>query len=206
MSQVQQVRGLVLASESPRRREILSQLGVSFRIVPSGIDERALPGETPEAHVQRLACEKGLEVRSRLQSSSNDAERACILSADTIVLVAGQVYGKPVDDADALRMLQTLAGQTHRVLTALALCEVGGEYRDALLLTTEVTFRAVDRGTLERYVASGEARDKAGSYAIQGLGAGLVRAIHGSYTNVVGMPAAETVEMLDRAGVLRSWP
>jgi septum formation protein len=181
----------------------LGQLGVQFRVVPSGIDERALPDETPEAHVQRLAREKGLEVRSRLHG---DAERPYVLSADTIVLVDGQVYGKPVDDADALRMLETLSGQTHRVLTALALCEVGGDHSDALLLTTEVSFRAVDRGTLQRYVASGEARDKAGSYAIQGLGAGLVRAINGSYTNVVGMPAAETVEMLSRAGLLRSWP
>jgi septum formation protein len=203
VSQPQQERSLVLASASPRRREILGQLGVRFRVEPSGIDERMLPGEGVEAHVARLARDKGLEVRARL---AGDSERPFVLSADTIVVVDAAVYGKPVDDADALRMLHSLAGRTHRVLTALALCEVGSDYGDALLLTTEVSFRALDLSTIERYVASGEARDKAGAYAIQGLGAGLVRAISGSYTNVVGMPAVETLELLARAQVLRSWP
>lgn len=198
-----QARSLVLASESPRRREILSQLGVAFRIIPSGIDESALPAEPPDAHVQRLAIEKGREVRARLQA---DVERPYVLSADTVVVLDEQIYGKPSDDAEALRMLRSLAGRTHRVLTALALCEVGSEYADSVLLTTEVTFRALDDDALRRYISSGEARDKAGSYAIQGLGAGLVRAITGSYTNVVGLPAAETLELLSRAGVLRSWP
>jgi septum formation protein len=203
VSQVQQKRSLVLASESPRRRDILGSLGVTFRVTPSGIDETALPAEPADAHVKRLAREKGLEVRSRLLA---DRERPFILSADTVVVVDGAIYGKPVDDADAQRMLQTLTGRTHRVLTAVALCEVASEYRDALLLATEVTFRAFDETTIAGYVASGEARDKAGSYAIQGLGAGLVRSIHGSYTNVVGMPAAETLEMLLRAGVVGTWP
>jgi septum formation protein len=194
---------VVLASGSPRRREILSQLGVRFRVEPSGIDESMLPNESIDAHVQRLAREKGWEVRTRITA---DRERPFVLSADTIVVVDGDVFGKPSDDADALRMLRRLSGRTHRVLTALALCEVGSEYRDELLLATEVGFRALDDSALARYIASGEARDKAGSYAIQGLGAGLVRQISGSYTNVVGMPAAETVEMLSRAGVLGSWP
>jgi septum formation protein len=201
--QAQQERSLVLASASPRRREILGQLGVSFRVEPSGMDESMLPGELPEAHVVRLAQDKGRQVRERLR---DDRERPCVLSADTVVVLDDVVYGKPADDAEALRMLQCLSGRTHRVLTGLALCEVGGSFEQSLVLATEVTFRVLDEATLRGYVASGEARDKAGSYAIQGLGAGLVRGISGSYTNVVGLPAAETVELLARAGVLRSWP
>ena len=203
MGNLQQERSLVLASASPRRREILGQLGVQFRVEASGMDERMLPGELPEAHVERLAREKGQNVRERLQHA---ADRPCVLSADTVVVLDGVVYGKPLDDADALRMLANLSGRTHRVLTGVALCEVGGPHAESLVLTTEVTFRSLDDALMRGYVASGEARDKAGSYAIQGLGTGLVRSLSGSYTNVVGMPAAETLEMLQRAGVLRSWP
>jgi len=199
----QSQRDLVLASQSPRRREILSQLGVQFRVVASGIDERALPDEPVDAHVQRLAREKGREVRQRLRDAG---EQAFVLSADTVVVVDGEMYGKPEHDEDALRMLRRLSGRSHRVLTALALCEVGSDDEDARLLTTEVTFRELDEATLRRYIASGEARDKAGAYAIQGLGAGLVQTISGSYTNVVGLPAAETLELLGRAGVLKCWP
>ena len=203
MTQSKQVRALVLASASPRRRDILEQLGVEFRVEPSGIDETALPAETPEQHVLRLARDKAAEVRARLQ---HDVQRPCVLAADTIVLIDGVVFGKPRDDADALRMLQTLSGRTHRVLTGLCVCEVGGDHHEARLFTTDVTFRHLDDATARGYIDSGEARDKAGAYAIQGLGAGLVRAIAGSYTNVVGMPAAETLDMLFEAGVLRSWP
>jgi septum formation protein len=193
----------VLASGSPRRREILQQLGVRFRVDVSGIDERMLPGEKPAEHVQRLARDKGLEVKAR---SSGAADRPCILSADTIVLLDDEVYGKPADDEDALRMLRRLSGRTHHVLTGLALCDVAGSFAEVSVFTTAVTFRELPEVTMRGYVASGEARDKAGSYAIQGLGAGLVRAISGSYTNVVGMPAVETLELLGRSGVLSSWP
>ena len=198
-----QTRALVLASASPRRREILGQLGVTFRVVPSGIDESMHPGETPERHVQRLAREKASEVRRRL---CDDPTRPIVLAADTIVLIDGQVLGKPQDDVDALRMLQLLSGRVHRVLTALAVCEVAGPHEAAALFSTEVRFRELDASSAAAYVASGEGRDKAGSYAIQGLGAGLVQGIAGSYTNVVGMPAAETIDLLRDAGVLASWP
>jgi septum formation protein len=181
----------------------LGQLGVSFRVVPSGIDEQLLPGETPERHVQRLAEEKAAEVRQRL---ADDPTQPCVLAADTIVLIDGEVLGKPRDDIDAVRMLTLLSGREHRVLTALAVCEVGGDRQDARLLTTAVSFRTLDTRMAQAYVASGEGRDKAGSYAIQGLGAGLVREIAGSYTNVVGMPAAETLDLLQHAGVLMAWP
>jgi len=181
----------------------LGQLGVQFRVDPSGIDERLLPGETPERHVARLAHEKAREVRARC---SADAARPFVLAADTIVVIDGQIFGKPTDDEDAMRMLRTLSGRTHQVFTALSLCQVGSDYADALLLVTDVAFRALDERALRAYIASGEANDKAGSYAIQGFGAGLVRSISGSYTNVVGMPAAETLELLTRAGVIGAWP
>jgi septum formation protein len=203
VTQLQQQRSLVLASGSPRRRDILGQLSVSFRVEVSGIDESLLPGESPAEHVQRLARDKGREVRDRLASAP---DRPCVLSADTVVLLDGVVFGKPSDDADALRMLGLLSGRTHQVLTGLALCEVGGSFDEVAVHTTAVTFRPLDERTIRGYVASGEARDKAGAYAIQGLGTGLVRSIEGSYTNVVGMPAVETLELLQRAGVLASWP
>jgi septum formation protein len=194
---------LVLASASPRRREILGQLGVQFRVLPSGIDETALPGETADAHVRRLAAEKAEEVARRI---ADDPEKPLVLAADTIVIIDGRVLGKPRDDADAEQMLASLQGRTHRVLTAMSLREVGGTHREDFALGTSVRFRELDVGTVRAYVASGEGRDKAGSYAIQGLGAGLVAAIEGSYTNVVGMPAVETLALLTRAKVLAAWP
>jgi septum formation protein len=199
----QQLRALVLASASPRRKTILGQLAVTFSVQPSGIDESPLPAETPEAHVQRLAREKAGEVRGRLV---NDPGQPWVLAADTIVVIDSQVLGKPRDDAHAVEMLGQLSGRTHRVLTALCLCEVGSERSCERLLITDVRFRQLDRAGIEAYVQSGEARDAAGSYAIQGLGAGLVREIAGSYTNVVGLPAAETLDMLLDAGVLKIWP
>ena len=216
----EQPRSLVLASASPRRKAILGQLGVTFTVVPSGIDEAALPDEAPEAHVQRLAREKAGEVRARLageasqlidmplRSSASAPRQAApwVLAADTVVVIDGAVLGKPSDDADAARMLAQLSGQVHRVLTALCLCDAASERSFERLMVSEVRFRELDRATVEAYVKSGEGRDKAGSYAIQGLGAGLVREIAGSYTNVVGLPAAETVDMLLDAGVLKVWP
>jgi septum formation protein len=200
---VKQARALVLASASPRRREILGQLGLEFRVLPSGIDESPWPNETPEQHVSRLAREKAAEVHARL---SDDVTRPIVLAADTVVLIDGLVLGKPTDDEEAERMLLRLGGRAHRVITALAITEVGGEHRDELSMITQVRFRPLDAGTARAYVASGEGRDKAGSYAIQGLGAGLVAAIDGSYTNVVGLPAVETLELLVRAGVVEAWP
>jgi septum formation protein len=176
---------------------------VAFSVLPSGIDERLLPEETPEQHVLRLANDKAREVHQRL---AGDPTRPFILAADTIVVIDEAVLGKPSDDAEALHMLQRLSGRTHRVLTALALREVGGVTREQRLLATQVSFRVLDERAARAYVASGEGRDKAGSYAIQGLGAGLVREISGSYTNVVGMPAAETLDLLLQVGVLEVWP
>lgn len=181
----------------------MGQLGLEFRVLPSGVDEQRLPGEAPEPHVERLARDKALEVAGRL---AGDPARPCVLAADTLVLIDDFILGKPEDDADAQRMLARLSGRTHRVLTAVAVADAGAALRESAVFATEVGFRALDARAVAAYVASGEGRDKAGSYAIQGLGAGLVARISGSYTNVVGLPAVETLEMLQRAGVFEAWP
>jgi septum formation protein len=199
---VRQQQSLVLASASPRRRMILEQLGLGFRVLASGIDESALPGETPERHVERLARDKAAEILQRL---AVERDEAWVLAADTIVVVDDEVLGKPRDDADALRMLMLLSGRKHRVLTGVALLH-GKRGGESAVFSTEVGFRRLDRPSAQAYVASGEARDAAGSYAIQGLGTGLVTELAGSYTNVVGLPAAETLDLLLRAGVLEAWP
>lgn len=194
---------IVLASASPRRREILETLGVAFRVEVAAIDESVRPDEGPEAYVARVAREKARAVAARC-----DAD-VVVLAADTSVIVDGRILGKPEDDEDAARMLRLLSGRAHDVLTAIAIeGPRSGDERasTAHVIRTEVVFRAVDDDAIARYVASGEPRDKAGAYAIQGLGMGLVREIRGSYTNVVGLPAVETLELLAESGVTATWP
>jgi septum formation protein len=128
-----------------------------------------------------------------------------VLGADTIVVIDGRVLGKPKDDPDACAMLTTMAGRTHEVITAVALRTAAG-YRDDFHVVTRVTFRSLSSDAIARYVASGEGRDKAGSYAIQGLGAGIVAAIDGCYSNVVGLSAPRTLSALQQAGLVRQWP
>jgi septum formation protein len=202
VSHQQQQRPLVLASASPRRKDILTQLGLRFRIVPSGIDETALPGERPEALVERLSRGKAAEVAARL---GPPREEAHVLAADTIVVIDDRILGKPRDDEDALGMLLSLGGRTHRVISGVALSQRDGSYESGVFVT-HVTFRPLDERSARAYVATGDGRDAAGSYAVQGRGAGLIQRIDGSYTNVVGLPAAETLDLLLRAGVLGSWP
>lgn len=188
---------LVLASASPRRREILATLGIVFDVDPSGASEEAR-GEAPEALARRLAREKALEVSRR------SGERF-VLGADTIVVDGGAVLGKPEDDEDARRMIAQLAGRWHEVITGVALAR-GGAVLEDLAVTTRVHLLSMDAARVARYVASGEGRDKAGAYAVQGIAAGLCDRLDGSYTNVVGLPAAETVALLERHGALGAWP
>jgi septum formation protein len=196
------VRPLVLASASPRRREILQKLGLTFSVRSADIDESRRPGEEPLAYVSRLAREKAHAV-ARLLDGRGDV---ALLAADTTVVIDEQVLEKPRDRADSERMLRALRGRTHRVHTGVCLLLWPQATARELAVTTEVQFRAFDDSTLHGYVASGEGMDKAGSYGIQELGQALVASIHGSYTNVVGLPAAETVELLRSAGVLEVWP
>ncbi len=198
-----QNHALVLASGSPRRREILTQLGILFQVDESGVAEPEPGPELSSEYAARLAAMKADVVAAR---HGTDPARPFVLGADTIVVVQGRILGKPANDDAAVRMLLALAGRSHEVITAVALRRAGDGHSSGVAVSTRVTFRAFDVETARRYVASGEGRDKAGSYAAQGLGAGLVRAIDGSYSNVVGLPAVETLELLAQAGALERWP
>lgn len=193
----------VLASGSPRRREILTQLGLAFRVVTSDVDETRHPDEEALAYVRRMADEKAQAV---LDALVGETPAPLVLAADTIVVLDGDVLGKPENDAHAKVILERLSGREHRVVTALSAGVVDGSVRVRREVVTKVTFRPLKGSEIDRYVATGEGRDKAGSYAIQGIGAGLVQGIEGSYTNVVGLPAAETLLLLREAGLLEAWP
>lgn len=192
---------LVLASASPRRSEILTTLGIAFEVRPSGADEARHEGEAPAVYVRRVAGAKAIEIASACD------EGTWVLGADTIVVVDGEVLGKPGDDASASRgMLRMLAGRWHEVTTGVALCRAGEGLVRTIAVTTRVKFRPLAYEVVERYVATGEGKDKAGGYAVQGMGSGLVAAIEGSYSNVVGLPAAETVQLLEAHGAVAEWP
>lgn len=183
---------LVLASASPRRRELLWQIGVPHRVVVAGIDEAPLPHEIPAACVQRLALAKAQRVwRGELP----------VLGADTAVVVDGDMLGKPQNREQAYAMWARLSGRTHQVLSAVALMHARGS--EVRLNESTVAFRALTLAEQERYWASGEPHDKAGGYAIQGLGAVFVTMLQGSYSGVMGLPLFETAAMLDAAGVSR---
>lgn len=196
---------LVLASASPRRRDILGQLGLSFEVIESAVDEPDRERELPEAYARGLAALKAEAVAVRLAAESSRAG-SFVLGADTIVVVDDRVLGKPRDDAHAREMVGLLAGRAHEVITAVALRQVGTSLAKDIAVRTRVKFRALDADEVRRYVETGEGRDKAGSYAIQGVGTGVVAAIEGSHSNVVGLPASETIALLCEAGALESWP
>ncbi len=181
---------LYLASGSPRRRELLTQIGVPFLTQIAPIDENALPDEPPSAYVERLARAKG---QAGLAALSNPAD-AVVLGADTAVVLDGRILGKPLDRADALATLQALSGRCHEVLTAVAL--VSRERIVSQVVTSHVRFRALSVAEIEAYWASGEPQDKAGSYGIQGLAAIFVSQLQGSYSAVVGLPLCETAALL----------
>ena len=187
---------LFLASASLRRRELLIQIGVPFKLLSVNLDETPLPAERPEAYVQRLAREKALAGRQALVDDS-----AAVLGADTTVVVDERILGKPTDRAEGLLMLESLSDREHRVLTAVALATRDG--CEVRLVTSWVRFRRIDRAEAEAYWASGEPCDKAGGYAIQGWGAVFVAELRGSYSGVVGLPLCETARLLDEAGIAR---
>lgn len=193
-------RPLRLASASPRRRELLQNLGLAFDVEPADLVETPAPGETPAAYVERLAREKASAIGARHDT------RVAVLGADTTVVLEGAILNKPSDLEDSARMLRLLRDREHVVYTGVALYLRPEASLHAVTVHTRVRFRAFDDATLRAYVASREGMDKAGAYGIQELGAALVREVHGSYSNVVGLPAAETIELLQSAGVLASWP
>lgn len=184
---------LFLASGSPRRRELLTQIGVPFSVVSASIDETPLPDEPPAAYVERLAREKARAGREQLLTSSPGAA-CCVLGADTAVVLDEQILGKPVDEAHALAMLMALSGREHEVLTAIAIIEA--ERCETRVVRSRVSFRSISQQEAALYWASGEPQDKAGGYAIQGLAAVFVAGLNGSYSGVVGLPVCETAELL----------
>jgi septum formation protein len=185
---------LILASASPRRRALLKQLGVEFRVDPADIDESSVAREAPEVYVKRMARDKAARVAAR-----HDLARCAVLAADTAVVIDQDILGKPLDHFDGLAMLARLSGRRHTVVTGLCL-QHGAETRE-LVCATAVDFITIDRETCEAYLATDEPWDKAGAYAIQGLAGAFVRGIEGSYSNVVGLPLAETWELLQSVGV-----
>ncbi|NUT15675.1 MAG: septum formation inhibitor Maf [Cupriavidus sp.] len=192
---------LYLASQSPRRRELLTQLGVRYELLLANDDEDAealeavLPGETPDDYVQRVCALKAeAALRRRERRALPDAP---VLTSDTTVCLGGRILGKPADGADAAAMLGALAGTTHRVLTAVTVVSTTG-MRHALSVS-EVTFRPLQPAEIERYVASGEPLGKAGAYGIQGRAAEFVARIAGSYSGIMGLPLFETAALLREA-------
>jgi septum formation protein len=181
---------LVLASASPRRRELLAAHGIACLVDPSRVPEEPQPGEAAPAFAARVAYEKAREVATR-------HPRAYVLGADTVVVVDGIVFGKPADAPDARRMLRALAGRTHDVLTAVALVAPSGAV-DTFVVTSAVEFRQLSEDDITGYLATDEPFDKAGAYAVQGHGAAFVTAVRGSYSNVVGLPMDEVVALLAR--------
>ncbi|MDO6823242.1 nucleoside triphosphate pyrophosphatase [Marinobacter sp. 1_MG-2023] len=190
---------IILASASPRRAELLEQIGVAFTVQPAHIDETPGTSEMPVDYVERLAREKALAVAISFPDK-------LILGSDTSVVLDNVILGKPSDAYEAGTMLAELSAKTHRVMTAIAL--VQGGRCESRLVTTEVTFRKLLEPEIAAYVASGEPMDKAGSYGIQGLGGIFVKEIKGSYSAVVGLPLQETAALLADAGcpVWKHWP
>jgi septum formation protein len=201
---------LILASASPRRAELLAAAAITFDVRPAHIDERIRPGENAASYASRVAEEKARAVRL-------DAAGPPVLAADTVVVVDGQILGKPADADDAKRMLRLLSGRAHKVVTAVTLVnDPGGDFgvagksppgsflADTQVEVTTVEFAPLSKAEVDWYVASGEPSDKAGAYAIQGLASRFVTRIDGSYSNVVGLPVALVYAMCSRAGVLLS--
>jgi septum formation protein len=182
---------LVLASASPRRAELLRRLGLDAAVAPADVDERYLEGETPEAHVERLARAKAETVAARHPG-------ALTIGGDTVVVDGDAVLGKPADADEAVTMLRRLSGREHRVVSGIALCGPEGTVSD--VGRAVVRFRRFDETAARAYVATGEPMDKAGAYGIQGMGGALVEEIRGDYYTVVGFPVGRFVELLARMG------
>jgi septum formation protein len=190
---------LILASRSPRRSELLRQVGLEFEVVPSGVKEDLVEGESPQERVIRLAQAKARDVASKYP------ER-WVIAADTIVYVSGSILGKPTNQREALEMLRCLSGQEHWVLTGFAVCHLAKGKADKEAVQTAVKMKDLTPAEMEWYVQTGEPLDKAGGYAIQGIGSFMVESIRGSYTNVVGLPLCELIQMLKSLGAITFHP
>ena len=191
---------LYLASQSPRRYELLTQVGYSFTVISADINEDTLPNESAKKYVARLARDKAMAGFSKIKQQTK-----AVLGSDTAVIIDGEILGKPENDDDAKRMLNLLSANTHQVMTAVALAlendaSTSPELTEVISVS-EVTFKKLSHGEIEHYVHSGECADKAGSYAIQGLAAAFITHLSGSYSGVMGLPIYETVALLQKAGI-----
>ena len=186
---------LILASKSPRRSELLKQVGLDFEVVPSRVKEDFVQKESPQEHVIRLAKAKAIDV------ATGHPDR-WVIAADTIVYINGSILGKPKDQEEAVEMLRRLSGQEHWVLTGFFVYHLEKRKGDEEAVQTAVRVKSLTRSEMEWYVKTGEPFDKAGGYAIQGIGSFMIESIRGSYTNVVGLPLCELIEMLKRLGAI----
>jgi len=186
---------LILASSSPRRKYLLEQAGLSFSVVPSSIDEKSVPISSPETYVRVLS-------EAKADNVSEKYPEKWVIGADTIVLKDETILGKPGSRAEARTMLKQLSGQTHQVFTGYSICCKVKSRKFSETIKTQVLFKNLTDQEIEWYIHTTEPFDKAGAYAIQGLGAFLVKSINGSYTNVVGLPVCEVVEFLIKEGIL----
>lgn len=187
------MKKILLASSSPRRTALLSQIGIKHEVMAPAIDESAFLGETPEDLVVILAVEKALNVASRVSDG-------LVIGADTVVILDKKVLGKPRDESEALDMLMRLQGQTHQVYTAVAVANAQTQAVSADFRKVDVTMASFTKEELQAYIATGEPLDKAGAYSIQGTGALLVQEIHGDYYAVVGLPLTLTLQLLTQNG------
>ncbi len=185
---------IYLASQSPRRSELLKQLGVRFEVRIADVDERYLPSESPEQYVKRLATDKANAI---WHSLSEDSRRP-VLGADTAVCIAGEILGKPTDKDEGIAMLRSLSGQQHEVMSGIA---VVGEIYSVCVNVSQVSFRALSDAEIEAYWETGEPQGKAGGYAIQGYAATFISELHGSYSGVMGLPLYETAKLLSEHNI-----
>ncbi|MBL9026961.1 MAG: septum formation protein Maf [Myxococcales bacterium] len=196
---------LLLASASPRRRELLERVGLPLVVLAVDVDETPLPAEPAAAYVERVTLAK-LAAAGQAASARGIGHAACLV-ADTTVVVDGAILGKPADASEGAAMIRAIAGRAHEVSTRFAIALAGqAGVAHAQTVTTRVHVRALDEDFIARYVATGEGRDKAGGYAIQGLFSSAIPRIEGSYTNVVGLPVSEVVEALEALAVLARFP
>ena len=186
---------LILASKSPRRYELLKQLGLDVEVVPSQVIEDFVQAEPPREHVIRLAEAKARDVGSKYPDR-------WVVAADTVVCINESIFGKPKCREEAVEMLRRLSGQEHRVSTGFCVCHLEKEENDKEAVQTMVRMKPLTSAEMEWYVQTGEPFDKAGGYAIQGIGSFMIESIRGSYTNVVGLPLCELIQMLNRLGAI----
>lgn len=182
---------VILASQSPRRRELLTQIGIAHEVRPADIDESVWPGEDPVAHSERLA-------RAKAHTLALQYPEAVVIGSDTIVVIDGAILGKPADREEAVAMLERLSGREHTVYTAVAVAHEGRTLSG--VEAVQVQFRPLSRGQIDAYIATGEPADKAGAYGIQGFGATLVQRIDGDYFAVMGLPLGRLVELIRALG------